>query len=108
VCGIATTEKILTVFGGMNLRIPSHEDVNKMKRDLNIYNALVEFRDDSFKFKIVRRTVQARYGMKKKKVLAIFDNLEKLHKRGAEIKAVDKSVAAHKKVVRKTRKRRLK
>lgn len=106
ICGIEITQKILDVFGGMNLKVPSHEDIEKMKRDLDIYNALNHARGldkGKIEFRIMRRTLQAKHGLNKKKILKIFHNLDKLHKKSREIKAADEAVKAHKKPKRKRR-----
>lgn len=109
VFGPEDTERLLSVFGGMKLKVPSHEDISKMKRNLEIYEAMVQAKAQSPKrsaFRLNRRILQARYGMKKKKMMAIYKQMDRLMRQSKEVKAADVAVTAHKKPARKKRRRR--
>jgi len=105
VFGSEPTSKLLSVFAGMTLKIPSNRELQKAQRDLVIYEQLEKAKDKN-EFRIFRKTIQARHGMSKAKVKEIFRYMSKLHRAGKELREADKAVSLHKKKKVKVRRRK--
>jgi len=102
VFGMSATEKLLSIFGGMTIKVPSHTEIQRAKVELDIYEALARTKTRP-EFRAVRKTIQSKFGMTKSKVRGIYRTFAKLHKVAKKIADEDLSVG---KLKRKRRKRR--
>lgn len=105
VFGDVTTTKLLSVFAGMTLKIPSSREVQKARRDLVIYETLQKATSKE-EFRIIRKTLQAKHGLSKAKIKEIHKYMQKLHKAGKELQDADKAVSQHRKKKVKVKKRK--
>lgn len=103
--GMQTTHKLLTVFGGITLKIPTSRELQKTERDLQIYEQLAKI-EDKQAFRIVRKTLEAKHGMSKAKIKEIYRYMQRLHKSAEQIRAADVAVSQHKRKKVKVRKRK--
>jgi len=92
---VEATKKLLLVFGGTSIRIPSMKEILNMQRDLQIYEELARTvsRKD---FRIAKKVLEARYGLSKKRLEDIHVEMSKLHKEGKRIRKHDIAVGQHK------------
>lgn len=88
--GPANTEKLLTIFAGVTLRIPSTGDLIKAERNLAIYEILCRAKDKA-DFRILRKQCEARFGLSKGKVKSIFRGMRRVLKDAKEVSDVDKA-----------------
>jgi len=89
--GEKMTEKLLMVFGGMTLKIPSHQDVQDTERDIVIYESLIRCRTPE-EARRVRRVLSLKHHVSKRKIRGIFGRMQRLHRQAAQIRDADQAV----------------
>lgn len=97
VFGKDNTQKLLSVFGGMVIKIPSSKDIHRMEKEVAIFKILSSAKDGK-QLSILRGEVQAKFGMKKKDIIDIHKRMSKAWKSHMSEKAKDKAVSKHKRV----------
>lgn len=97
VFGKDNLKKLLAVFGGTTIRVPSVKDVQRMEKELAIFKILSSAEDNAQR-KILRLQVQAKFGVKKKDVSEIYRRLGKAWRQYQKAKAEDRAVSKHRRM----------
>jgi hypothetical protein len=93
--GEAVTEKLLSIFSGTTIKVPSTEDLREAERDIIIYESLIKCPLPE-EAKRVRKTLSRKYGLKKKNIRIIFKRMSRLHRMAKKVHEADHAVSQHK------------
>lgn len=94
--GAEVTEKLLTVFGGTTIRVPTTKDLQEAQRNLAIYDTLIRS-TTSKESRRLSTQLSNRYDVTKKEIRVIFRHMKRLNKESSKIKEADVAVGKHRK-----------
>jgi hypothetical protein len=95
VFGIDNTKKLLAVFAGMTIQVPSTEELQEMERDVAVFKILSSAKDRTQR-RILRGEVCARFGLAKMEVQEIYRRMDKAWRKYIAAKSEDEATSAHK------------
>lgn len=94
--GPEDTRKLLAIFGGTTIRVPSTEDLELAQRDLYIYEKLKEVRGDGVARRKLGGILEKELGLSRRKLRLIYRAQRKLHKEAEALRKLDEAVGRHK------------
>lgn len=104
VFGSENTEKLLTVFGGTKLEVPSTQALEEAQRDIAIYESLKRAHDSQEKRRLVSALMQ-QYDIPRHRVTVIFRTMKRHQRMSERLRRAEKSIGQHKKTKLKPRKK---
>jgi len=103
--GEEVTEKLLTVFSGTTIHVPSVREQENAMRDLAIFETL-ERAEDSSASRRLGEALSSQYKISRRKLRHIYRTMRRLHKLNTKLKAEDLATSQHKKVTKRKRRKR--
>jgi hypothetical protein len=95
VFGLEDTEKLLTVFSGMTIRVPSTKDVERAIRDISIFESLVGKKGRDARQQRLHLVEQHRISLTK--VRKVFRKMKRVMRLSMRMKEAEAAVSVHEK-----------
>jgi hypothetical protein len=105
--GEEVTEKLLTVFSGTTIHIPSVREQENAMRDMAIFESLKTSKGSS-ESRRLGEALAAQYGISRRRVRHIYRTMRRLHKLNTKLLAEDLATSQHKGKTKSKRRRRRK
>lgn len=102
--GPDATEKILTIFGGATLRIPSTKDLRRAQRDIFIYDFLMGAQGKDRQTRM--QSISKEFSLTAPKIRSIERQMMRLHGDAQKLRDQDAAVSQHKRIKIKLSKRK--
>jgi Mor transcription activator family len=103
--GPEPTEKILTIFGGATLRIPSTKDLRRAQRDISIYDFLRTSKNPLERRRRIR-FLRKEFLLTGQKIRSIERQMARLHDDAQKLRNQDAAVSQHQRISVKLTKRK--
>ena len=96
VFGGEPTAKLLTVFAGTTMRIPGTREIQKLSRNIAIYETLRKAKSEGKTRKVIQQ-MSEKYGISKRRVRVVYREVRRRDKAAKKIFAKDYKVGARRK-----------